>query len=117
LRFCDCVPFSVTLRRLTETEIRGYISKETRDCAGSFKIEGLGISLWRRWKESTIALYRAAADKPQFHAASGWNQSVAQQHRLVKGWQSRQLSKLMNSQKSRKVFLVIPAKAGIQSCK
>ena len=49
LRFCDCVPFSVTLRRLTETEIRGYVSKENPvDCAGSFKIEGLGISLMEK---------------------------------------------------------------------
>ena len=49
LQFCDCVPFSVTLRRLTGTEIRDYVSKENPvDCAGSFKIEGLGISLMEK---------------------------------------------------------------------
>lgn len=49
LTFCDCVPFTVTLRRLTETEIRDYVSKENPvDCAGSFKIEGLGIALMEK---------------------------------------------------------------------
>lgn len=49
LKFCDCVPFTVTLRSLTETEIRDYVSKENPvDCAGSFKIEGLGIVLMEK---------------------------------------------------------------------
>jgi septum formation protein len=49
LQFCDCVPFTVTLRRLTETEIRDYVSRENPvDCAGSFKIEGLGIALMEK---------------------------------------------------------------------
>jgi septum formation protein len=49
LRFSDCVPFTVTLRRLTETEIRDYVSRENPvDCAGSFKIEGLGIALMEK---------------------------------------------------------------------
>jgi septum formation protein len=38
--------FTVTLRELTETQIRHYVTKENPvDCAGSFKIEGLGIAL------------------------------------------------------------------------
>jgi septum formation protein len=49
LKFSDCVPFTVTLRRLTETEIRDYVGKENPvDCAGSFKIEGLGIALMEK---------------------------------------------------------------------
>jgi septum formation protein len=49
LIFTDCVPFAVTLRRLTETEIRDYVAKENPvDCAGSFKIEGLGIALMEK---------------------------------------------------------------------
>jgi septum formation protein len=42
----DCVPFTVTLRTLTDDEIRSYVERENPvDCAGSFKIEGLGIAL------------------------------------------------------------------------
>ncbi len=38
--------FSVTLRALTETQIKHYVTREEPfDCAGSFKIEGLGIAL------------------------------------------------------------------------
>ncbi len=38
--------FSVTLRSLTEEQIRHYVERENPvDCAGSFKIEGLGIAL------------------------------------------------------------------------
>ncbi len=45
----DCVPFTVTLRRLSESEIRDYVSRENPvDCAGSFKIEGLGIALMEK---------------------------------------------------------------------
>ena len=41
-----CSTFSVTLRSLTEEQIHYYVQKENPiDCAGSFKIEGLGIAL------------------------------------------------------------------------
>lgn len=49
LTFTDCVPFTVTLRSLTDTEIRDYVDRENPvDCAGSFKIEGLGIALMEK---------------------------------------------------------------------
>ncbi|GAB6081135.1 nucleoside triphosphate pyrophosphatase [Desulfuromonas carbonis] len=42
----DFDTFTVTLRQLTETQIRSYVERENPvDCAGSFKIEGLGIAL------------------------------------------------------------------------
>jgi septum formation protein len=42
----DYSTFSVTLRKLTDDQIRRYIKREEPiDCAGSFKIEGLGIAL------------------------------------------------------------------------
>lgn len=42
----DYSTFDVTLRRLSDDEIRSYIRREEpTDCAGSFKIEGLGIAL------------------------------------------------------------------------
>ncbi len=45
----SCVPFTVTLRHLTDEEIRAYIRRENPlDCAGAFKIEGLGIALMER---------------------------------------------------------------------
>jgi septum formation protein len=41
-----CVNFTVTLRSLTDTEIENYVKHEDPvACAGSFKIEGLGIAL------------------------------------------------------------------------
>ena len=44
----DCVPFTVHFRQLQDTQIERYIDKEKPfDCAGSFKSEGLGISLFR----------------------------------------------------------------------
>lgn len=44
-----CEPFSVDFRALTESEITAYVSKEQPlDCAGSFKSEGLGITLFDR---------------------------------------------------------------------
>lgn len=44
-----CVPFTVTLRDLTDDEIRNYISRESPlNCAGSFMIEGLGIALMEK---------------------------------------------------------------------
>jgi septum formation protein len=44
-----CVPFHVTLRELTPKEITNYVERERPlDCAGSFKIEGLGIALMEK---------------------------------------------------------------------
>ncbi|WP_019584362.1 MULTISPECIES: nucleoside triphosphate pyrophosphatase [unclassified Thioalkalivibrio] len=43
------VPFTVTFRELTPEEIHHYVALEQPlDCAGSFKSEGLGISLFAR---------------------------------------------------------------------
>ena len=43
------VPFTVTLRDLTDGEIDEYIRRDDPlSCAGSFKIEGLGIALMER---------------------------------------------------------------------
>ncbi len=45
----DCVEFSVTLRQLSDQQIWNYLEREQPfDCAGSFKIEGLGIALMER---------------------------------------------------------------------
>lgn len=42
-------PFSITFRQLSETEIIRYVQREKPLwCAGSFKCEGLGISLFSR---------------------------------------------------------------------
>lgn len=44
----DYVPFSVHFRQLTPSQIQRYIEREQPfDCAGSFKSEGLGVSLFR----------------------------------------------------------------------
>ena len=44
----DCVPFTVHFRTLSEAQITRYLTTEQPlDCAGSFKAEGLGISLFR----------------------------------------------------------------------
>lgn len=44
----DCVPFTVHMRELDEPRIARYLNAEQPfDCAGSFKAEGLGISLFR----------------------------------------------------------------------
>jgi len=44
----DCVPFSVQFRRLSDEVIQRYLEREQPfDCAGSFKSEGLGVSLFR----------------------------------------------------------------------
>jgi len=41
--------FTVSLRKLTDEQIKHYVEKENPvDCAGSFKIEGLGIALMER---------------------------------------------------------------------
>lgn len=44
----DCVPFTVHFRELDEARISRYLDAEQPyDCAGSFKAEGLGVSLFR----------------------------------------------------------------------
>lgn len=44
-----CEVFRVHFRSLSEAQIRSYLQKEQPyDCAGSFKVEGLGISLFKR---------------------------------------------------------------------
>jgi septum formation protein len=45
----DYATFSVTLRALTDQQIVSYLQREKPyDCAGSFKIEGLGIALMEK---------------------------------------------------------------------
>jgi MAF protein len=45
----DCVPFTVHFRHLSEASISRYLAAEQPfDCAGSFKAEGLGVSLFNR---------------------------------------------------------------------
>ena len=45
----ECEPFDVHFRHLSEQEINAYIRKENpRNCAGSYKSEGLGIALFDR---------------------------------------------------------------------
>ncbi|WP_172151153.1 MULTISPECIES: Maf family protein [Pseudomonas] len=44
----DCIPFTVHFRRLNDAQITRYLQAEQPyDCAGSFKAEGLGVSLFR----------------------------------------------------------------------
>ena len=44
----DCVPFTVHFRELDDARISRYLEAEQPyDCAGSFKAEGLGVSLFR----------------------------------------------------------------------
>ncbi|MFQ7900880.1 Maf family protein [Pseudomonas phenolilytica] len=44
----DCVPFTVHFRELDDARIERYLQiEQPYDCAGSFKAEGLGISLFR----------------------------------------------------------------------
>ncbi|MGO3544062.1 MAG: Maf family protein [Pseudomonas helleri] len=45
----DCVPFTVHMRHLSAEQIERYLhAEEPYDCAGSFKAEGLGASLFQR---------------------------------------------------------------------
>jgi len=45
----DIIPFQVFFHQLSDAEIRTYVEAEPPlDCAGSFKSEGLGISLFER---------------------------------------------------------------------
>jgi len=44
----DCVPFTVHMRELDLATIQRYLrAEEPYDCAGSFKAEGLGVSLFK----------------------------------------------------------------------
>jgi predicted house-cleaning NTP pyrophosphatase (Maf/HAM1 superfamily) len=44
----DCVPFTVHMRTLDAAHIERYLhTEQPYDCAGSFKAEGLGVSLFR----------------------------------------------------------------------
>jgi MAF protein len=44
----DCVPFTVHMRDLDHDRISRYLhAEQPYDCAGSFKAEGLGVSLFR----------------------------------------------------------------------
>ena len=44
----DCVPFTVHFRELSSERIARYLhAEQPYDCAGSFKAEGLGVSLFR----------------------------------------------------------------------
>ncbi|CQJ02626.1 Maf family protein [Yersinia frederiksenii] len=46
---CICETFDVYFRTLSEAEINGYLMREQPwNCAGSFKSEGLGITLFER---------------------------------------------------------------------
>ncbi|WP_085629687.1 MULTISPECIES: nucleoside triphosphate pyrophosphatase [unclassified Pseudomonas] len=45
----DCIPFTVHMRTLDEARIERYLrAEQPYDCAGSFKAEGLGVSLFQR---------------------------------------------------------------------
>ena len=45
----DVIPFHVHFRDLNDEEIDRYLTVETPyNCAGSFKAEGLGISLFKK---------------------------------------------------------------------
>lgn len=51
----DCIPYTVHFRDLTAEQIERYlIAEEPYDCAGSFKAEGLGISLFRSTEGSDV---------------------------------------------------------------
>ncbi len=44
----DCVPFTVHMRALDTARIERYLrAEQPYDCAGSFKAEGLGVSLFQ----------------------------------------------------------------------
>ncbi|MBC3363764.1 nucleoside triphosphate pyrophosphatase [Pseudomonas sp. SWRI154] len=44
----DCVPFTVTMRTLDQARVERYLrAEQPYDCAGSFKAEGLGVSLFQ----------------------------------------------------------------------
>ncbi|MCF7533990.1 Maf family protein [Pseudomonas petrae] len=44
----ECVPFTVHMRQMDDNRISRYLhAEQPYDCAGSFKAEGLGVSLFR----------------------------------------------------------------------
>ena len=44
----DCVPFTVHMRDLDQASLERYLrAEQPYDCAGSFKAERLGVSLFR----------------------------------------------------------------------
>ena len=44
----DCVPFTVNMRTLDPARVERYLrAEQPYDCAGSFKAEGLGVSLFQ----------------------------------------------------------------------
>ncbi|POA29636.1 MULTISPECIES: nucleoside triphosphate pyrophosphatase [unclassified Pseudomonas] len=44
----DCIPFTVHMRTLDQARIERYLrAEQPYDCAGSFKAEGLGVSLFQ----------------------------------------------------------------------
>ena len=44
----DCIPFTVHMRALDQARIERYLrAEQPYDCAGSFKAEGLGVSLFQ----------------------------------------------------------------------
>jgi len=44
----DCIPFTVHMRTLDPASVERYLrAEQPYDCAGSFKAEGLGVSLFR----------------------------------------------------------------------
>ena len=44
----DCIPFTVNMRTLDPARIERYLlAEQPYDCAGSFKAEGLGVSLFQ----------------------------------------------------------------------
>ena len=49
----DCINYKVNFRTLSQDEIESYLkSEQPYDCAGSFKSEGLGISLFSELRGS-----------------------------------------------------------------
>ena len=51
----DCIPFTVHFRELDDARIERYLrAEQPYDCAGSFKCETLGISLFRRTEGDDI---------------------------------------------------------------
>ncbi|AHL74839.1 septum formation inhibitor Maf [Stutzerimonas stutzeri] len=51
----DCVSFTVHFRDLDDLQIERYLhAEQPYDCAGSFKAEGLGISLFRATEGSDV---------------------------------------------------------------
>ena len=51
----DCIPFTVHFRELDDARIERYLrAEQPYDCAGSFKCEALGISLFRRTEGDDI---------------------------------------------------------------